>query len=93
MKYNTLKEILSLYEEIGLSPIEPLRLYAEKYIKKKILRYENEVKFYERKYKATLEEMKNCHGEDFDFEDELMDWEFAWENLRYWQNKLKQLGY
>ncbi len=92
MKNSTLKELLELYEEMGLSPEEPLRAYISQYIKKKIQRYENELRFYERKYNATLEEMKRCHGDDFDFEDELMDWEFALESLRFWKEKLKKIG-
>jgi len=92
MEQKSLERILKLYDELGLSPEEPLRAYLQQYIKKKIHRYESEIKFYERKYRAKLEDIKKCSGDDFDFEDELMDWEFAFENLKFWKNKLKQIG-
>jgi len=39
-------------------------------------------------FKDKLESMEN--EENFQWEDDLMDWQFAVENMHYWKNKLKE---
>lgn len=88
--------IRRIYTEIGVSPIMLLKNYALNQIHGRIQKYEAENEFFKRKYgsdfetfKGRVESMEN--DENFDWEDDLMDWEFAATNLRYWQKKVHEI--
>ena len=92
-----IKKLESIYKEIGLSLIEPLKIHAESYIKIKIAKYQNENDCFEKKYKISFKEFKEKidgseNIENFDMEDDIMDWEFAIKNLEYWHGQLKQIA-
>ncbi len=92
-----LKTLENIYNEIGLSLILPLKVYAETFITSKIHKYETENLFFEKKYNCFFEVFKRKienieNEEDFEIEDDLMDWEFAIKNLEYWNEQLKRLG-
>jgi hypothetical protein len=92
-----LKNISDIYDELGLSVFEPLKIYAENYIKTKLQKYIAESMTFEKKYNLKFLEFKEniekkTEDEDFDLENDLMDWEFAIKNILYWQEKLDRLG-
>lgn len=86
----------SFYNEMHISPLNILREYAISTIYSKIGKYESESHLFEKKYKCSFEQFKKKvesmeNKENFQWEDDLMDWEFAFENIKYWQNKLKEI--
>ncbi len=90
---DTLKNI---YREMEVSPVGLLKNYALSLIYNKIHKYEAESMYFSKKYGCTFEEFKHkvdsMKGEErFEWEDDLMDWEFAAENLIYWQKKAKEI--
>jgi len=93
----TFKNISDIYDELGLSVFEPLKIYAENYIKTKLQKYNAESMVFEKKYNLKFSEFKEkiekeLENEDFDIENDLMDWEFATKNILCWQEKLDRLG-
>jgi hypothetical protein len=89
--------IRKVYSEIDISPVSLLKNYALSHIHGRIQKYEAENMFYERKYKSTFEAFKREvesteNEEDFDRDDDLMDWEFAVTNLSYWREKARELA-
>lgn len=90
---DTLKNI---YNEIAVSPMNLLKNYALNLIHSKIQKYEAENLYYKNKYDCTFEKFKQKvndmkDNEVFEWEDDLMDWEFAIENLTYWKKKVEEL--
>jgi len=64
--------------------------------KSKLSEYQQEIDYYQNKYKKTFEEFKKDNSklieeEFFEEEDDLMAWQFAEENAQYWQKKIKDL--
>ncbi|MBI5416972.1 hypothetical protein HZA55_03350, partial [Candidatus Poribacteria bacterium] len=62
----------------------------------KIHKYDNENIHFSKKYNCSFEEFNHKidlmnDKENFDWEDDLMDWKFAFENLKYWQKKAKEI--
>ena len=79
-----------------ISPIRLLTNYALSFIHSKIHKYEVENLCFEKKHKVTFEEFRQKlenmrEDENFQWEDDLLDWKFAYENLKYWQKKAKEL--
>ncbi|MDR4507418.1 MAG: hypothetical protein MRJ65_04120 [Candidatus Brocadiaceae bacterium] len=82
-----------------------LKNYALNLVNGKIQKYEVEKSCFEKKYGQSLEDFRRKldameNEENFEWEDDLNDWEFAVENLKYWkrkaselQNGSKRLGY
>lgn len=90
---NKLKDI---YREMEVSPMGLLKNYALTLIHGKIHKYEVENMHFEKKYGCTFEEFRHKvegmrNEENFEWDDDLMDWEFAVENIKYWQKKAQEL--
>ena len=89
-------KIKAIYREIQISPIELLRNYAVNQIVGKIQKYAAENEFYKDKYKFSYDDLGRKvdlmeNEENFEWEDDLMDWRFAVENLSYWQKRLEDV--
>ncbi|SEH05825.1 hypothetical protein [Candidatus Venteria ishoeyi] len=59
----------------------------------KISRYRAECAIFERKYGHPLKTMQQAQrpqSEDFDLEDDLLDWEYAESALQWWQNCMQE---
>jgi hypothetical protein len=90
---DTLKNI---YNEIAVSPMNLLKNYALNLIHSKIQKYEAENMYYKNKHDCAFEKFKQKvndmnDNEIFEWEDDLMDWEFAIENVTYWKKKAEEL--
>jgi len=88
--------INKVYSEMQISPENILKGYAISTIYSKIDKYRSESNHFERKYRCDYQQFKNRveameNKENFKWEDDLMDWQFAVENIIYWQNKLKEI--
>lgn len=86
--------LLSIYQEMAVSPVDLLKNYASGLIKEKINKYKAEDRNFMNKYacnfeqfKARVEAMEN--EENFEWEDDLMDWEFAIANIDLWRRKAR----
>jgi len=91
------KFLLTFYQEAAISPADLLKNYALNHILSKIHKYEAEDNLFRKKYSCNFEEFKaeieNMeHEENFEWEDDLMDWEFAVENLAVWKRKQQLFG-
>jgi len=91
------EELINIYKNMDLSPIQILKNYAIHIIYNKISKYEAEINFFRNKYLCSFEElitktkdMKN--EENMEWDDDLLDWEFATENFKYWQEQLKSIN-
>ncbi|MCP4108637.1 MAG: hypothetical protein GY749_24325 [Desulfobacteraceae bacterium] len=87
--------LANIYREMEISPLILLRNYALNYVHTMIHKYEVENISFEKKYgclfhefKSKLDDMEN--EENFEWEDDLMDWEFVDENLGLWKKKLEE---
>lgn len=85
-----------IYREMEISPIGLLKNYALNLICSKIHKYEAEDMHLNKKYNCSFEEFNRKIGhmkdkENFEWEDDLLDWEFAIENLEYWKRKAKEI--
>lgn len=88
--------INNIFREVDISPSNLLSQYVLNIVYSKINKYEAEILSFENKHNSTykefkgkIEKMKN--EECFEWEDDLMDWEFAFQNLNYWKNKVKDI--
>ncbi|MCP4400340.1 MAG: hypothetical protein GY801_23910, partial [bacterium] len=82
--------LVQLYQEMAVSPVTLLTNYALSHIHTKIQKYTVENAHFEKKYGETFQEFKSRvdameDEEHFEWEDDLMDWEFAVENLMLWR--------
>jgi len=62
----------------------------------KLEKYRAECDFFQKKYGTTLEDFEaQLHRErgqeDFEKEDDINDWEFSLEALKWWEKKIKEL--
>lgn len=88
--------LANLYQELAISPVMLLKNYALTQIYTILQKYEVENRFFESKYSCKFVEFKNKieameNEEDFEWEDDLMDWEFAVENLNLWQQRAAEV--
>jgi len=86
------KFLLTFYQDAAISPADLLKNYALNHIMGKIHKYEAENNFFIKKYSCSFKEFKDRiehmeNEENFEWEDDLMDWEFAVENLAEWKRK------
>lgn len=86
----------NIYRDISISPIDLLKNYALNHIYSKIHQYEVEDNHFRNKYNCSLQEFKHKvdhmkNEEIFEWEDDLMDWEFAVENLKLWRKKVQEI--
>ncbi|MGA7878101.1 MAG: hypothetical protein WCA08_20750 [Desulfoferrobacter sp.] len=86
-----------VYQEMHLSPVELLKDYALAQIQARIQKYEAETSFFETKHKSSFEAFRERiesmeDEEDFEAEDDLMDWEFAVVSLGYWKEKAREIA-
>jgi hypothetical protein len=89
-------KIKDFYKMLNISPVNLLKEYAMSVAYSKIDKYNAESTFFQRKYKCSFEEFRAKvdemeNEENFEWEDDLMDWEFAYQNLKYWKNKLSEI--
>lgn len=89
-------KLMDIYRDMAVSPVGLLKNYALNLIYGKIHKYEVENVFFEKKYGQSYEAFKhkieNMEDEEhFEWEDDLNDWEFVVENLKYWKQKLDEL--
>ncbi|TLD40541.1 MAG: hypothetical protein JETT_3178 [Candidatus Jettenia ecosi] len=75
-------ELMNIYKEMEVSPVGLLKNYALNLVNGKIHKYEEE-------FRRKIDGMEN--EENFEWEDDLSDWEFAVENLEYWKKKAVEL--
>ena len=85
-----------LYHEMAISPMILLKNYALTQIYTSIQKYLVESRYFETKYgcsfaefQAKLAAMDNA--EHFEWEDDALDWEFAVENLRLWEQRAQEV--
>jgi hypothetical protein len=89
--------ISKIYNEMHISPVDLLRKYALTYIHGRIQKYEAENSFFERKYESVFDSFKRKvtsieNEEDFEWDDDLMDWEFAVSNLDLWRKRAQEIA-
>ena len=91
-------EILTgIYKDMEVSPVGILKNYALSLIHNKLSKYEAENKFFEKKYSCSFEDFKNKieameEEENFEWDDDFLDWKFAAENLICWKEKLQEVN-
>jgi hypothetical protein len=86
----------NIYKNMDISPVGVLKNYALTVIYGKINKYEIESKHFEKKYGYTFQEFKKKieameEEENSEWDDDLLDWQFACENLLYWRKKLEEI--
>lgn len=89
-------ELINIYQEMEVSPVGLLRNHVLNLVSGKIYKYEVEKNFFEKKYGQFLEEFRRKidvmeNEENFEWEDDLNDWEFAVKNLKYRKQKAVEL--
>jgi hypothetical protein len=89
----TVTEIL---KQAGECEDHALREHATLLALSKMSRYESECALFEKKYKESFHAFKRRiaamrNEENFEAEDDLMDWEFAHEALNWWKGKLEDI--
>lgn len=89
-------DLMNIYQEMEVSPVGLLKNYALNLVNSKIHKYEAEKSCFEKKYGQSLEDFRRKvdaieNEENFEWEDDLNDWEFAVENLKYWKRKAAEL--
>jgi len=89
------EKLRSLYKIMEVSPVGILKNYAMNLIYGKISKYEVENRTFEKKYRCSFEEFKKkieyVEEENFEWEDDFMDWRFASENLLYWKKQMDEI--
>jgi hypothetical protein len=90
------EKLIEVYKKMEISPLGILNNYALNQISNKLQKYELENKFFEKKYSCSFIEFKNKitamkDKENFIWEDDLMDWEFAIENFELWQRTITEI--
>jgi hypothetical protein len=90
------EKLIAIYKKMEISPVGILNSYALNLISNKVQKYELENKYFEKKYLCSFHEFKNKiegmkDDENFVWEDDLMDWEFAVENFELWQKTIKEI--
>ncbi len=89
-------ELMDIYQEMEISPVGLLKNYALNIVCGKIHKYEIKNVCFEKKYGQSLEEFRRKidvveNEENFEWEDDLKDWEFAIENIKYWKKRQRNL--
>lgn len=85
-----------LYQDMAISPVILLKNYALTQIYTHIQKYQVESRYFETKYgcpfaefQAKLAALENA--ENFEWEDDALDWEFAVENLQLWKQRAEEV--
>jgi len=78
------------------SEMEAMRDLAITIALSKLHSHERECERFRRKYGRSFEQMQRDvqrqeAQEDFQVEDDLLDWEYAWQALKHWQQRLDVL--
>jgi hypothetical protein len=94
--YSIPEQLSAIYEKMEVSPLVVLNNYAKAHIQSKIQKYEAENSLLVNKYGLSFEEFrfkieKETNVENFSVEEDLLDWQFIIENLRYWKDQLSGL--
>jgi len=89
--------LLSVYRDMAVSPVDLLKNYASGMIKEKLRKYEAENRRFSKKYACDFVEFKSRveamgEQENFEWEDDLMDWEFAVANIETWRRKARAVN-
>lgn len=88
--------LLQVYQEMAISPVDLLRKYALDMIENKIRKYTAEELHYRNKYGCDLSSFQDKvaameNEENFEWEEDLMDWEFVFKNLQIWHQKKQMI--
>ncbi len=88
--------LANLYQELAISPVMLLRNYALTQVYTMLQKYSAENTYFKNKYgcefpefQAKVDRMED--EECFEWEDDVMDWQFAVENITFWQQKGKEI--
>ncbi len=89
-------ELIDVYEKLGQEPMTILKNYALDMVMAKIQKYEAESKKFAKQYQTTFYRFKKKvesmrETENFRWDEDLLDWQFAEENLKFWKQVLKNL--
>ena len=88
---NVKTTILDILKEAGISSeMEALKNQAWMISLAKIQKYQNEINQFQKKHQTDFEEFENKlsnqkNSENFETEDDYLDWKFAWEALKIWK--------
>lgn len=87
----------SIYKDMEVSPLGILKNYAINLIHGKLNKYEAESRHFQKKYNCAYSEFKvrietMVERENFEWDDDFLDWKFAVENFLYWKEKLQELS-
>ncbi len=89
------EKIQPILKELNIKNVEEIiKDYLFTEILFKISQFKEEIKFFQKKYNKTFEEVKKEYEnseENFEIYDDLMAWEFAIEGFNYWTKKLEEL--
>lgn len=92
------ESLLHIYKDMAVSPVYLLRNYALNMVQEKINKYGAEDRHFIKKYNCSFEEFKARvdameNEENFEWEDDLMDWEFAVANIKSWEQKKENIDF
>ncbi len=95
-KFEIPDSLASIYRDMAVSPVILLKNYALNHVHSMIQKYEAENICFEKKYGCLFDEFRSKvddmeNEENFEWEDDLADWEFAAENLGLWRKKLEEI--
>jgi hypothetical protein len=84
------------FHQMTLSPLDILKSYAINHTLGKIQKYGTEGQLFAAKYHCSFDQFKKRLNtmkdkENFEWEDDFLDWEFSVENLKTWKKKLLEL--
>ncbi len=85
-----------LYHDMAISPMTLLKNYALAQIAALLQKYQVENRYFETKYGCPFAEFQaklaaQDNAENFEWEDDALDWEFAVENLRLWEQRAQEV--
>ena len=90
--------ISEIFNQSGEHEENALKMHAILLALSKISRYEAECAHFEAKYNESLSSFRKrvqavTDQEDFEADDDLMDWEFASRACQWWKSKLDAIGH
>lgn len=94
-----METIQSIITKLGFKSVEEAASHhARLILLGKISKYEAEYNFFKKKYNCEFKEFEQkinsmVNEEDFEMEDDLMDWQFAYELLTKYRQQEKILSY
>lgn len=91
------KVLSDVCKEMAIAPVGIIRNHVLSRIQGKIRKYEAEDARFRKKHSCDFKEFEARIGdmeneENFEWEDDLMDWKFASENLELWRQRGEEIG-